>query len=245
MIRSTPPASAHLAESPVPAPAPMIACPRPDLARAAARAPRRGSSGAPSGTRRACLHHRGRERRVVDVEVELAPPRSARRRSRTAVNSASSAAGSWNDCPRRDHRDAAQRDEEGGRAGRGVSFAPIRGRAGALLRRRAHQRDRGVVDVQVAARGTVRDGLARPEVDHVERAERDDLRDARRPAASSRSGPAENTPPTSSSHSSVVVTSSTPRTKPASISDSIEPPPVPVVERAPRSRAPRAPRGRS
>ena len=50
-----------------------------------------------------------------------------------------------------------------------------------------------------------------------------------RPAAVSRSGPALSTPPTSSSHSSVVVTSSTPRMKPASIRASIERPPVPVM----------------
>ena len=50
-----------------------------------------------------------------------------------------------------------------------------------------------------------------------------------RPAISSRSGPAESTPPTRSSHSSVVVTSSTPRRKPDSISPSIDSPPTPVA----------------
>ena len=49
------------------------------------------------------------------------------------------------------------------------------------------------------------------------------------PAASSRSGPAESTPPTRSSHSSVVVVSSTPARKPASTSASIALPPVPVA----------------
>src|SRR5882757_1138670 len=49
-----------------------------------------------------------------------------------------------------------------------------------------------------------------------------------RPAAVSRVGPAENTPPTSSSASSVVVMSRTPETKPASISPSMDIPPTPV-----------------
>ena len=50
-----------------------------------------------------------------------------------------------------------------------------------------------------------------------------------RPAASSRSGPADSTPPTSSSHSSVVVMSSTPCRKPESIRPSIAFPPAPVA----------------
>ena len=50
-----------------------------------------------------------------------------------------------------------------------------------------------------------------------------------RAAASSRSGPADRTPPTSSSHHSVVVTSATPVTNPSVMSDSIERPPLPVA----------------
>ena len=48
-------------------------------------------------------------------------------------------------------------------------------------------------------------------------------------AASSRVGPAPRTPPTSSSAHSVVVMSSTPATRPLSMSDSIVRPPVPVA----------------
>ena len=50
-----------------------------------------------------------------------------------------------------------------------------------------------------------------------------------RPAISSRSGPADSTPPTRSSHSSVVVASSTPLRKPDSISPSMAMPPTPVA----------------
>ena len=50
-----------------------------------------------------------------------------------------------------------------------------------------------------------------------------------RAAAPSRSGPAESTPPISSSHHSVVVTSATPATNPSAISDSIARPPLPTA----------------
>ena len=49
----------------------------------------------------------------------------------------------------------------------------------ALVGRRPHQRDRRVVDVEVPVAVALRDGVLRAEVDHVERAERDDLRDPR------------------------------------------------------------------
>ena len=57
--------------------------------------------------------------------------------------------------------------------------------------------------------------LRRPEIDHVERAERHHLRHAAPAAAVSRSGPADSTPPTSSSASSVVVMSRTPAMRPS------------------------------
>ena len=61
------------------------------------------------------------------------------------------------------------------------SLRPIRAaELGALLGRRAHQRDRRVVDVEVPPLELRRHRLARAEVDHVERAERDDLRQAGR-----------------------------------------------------------------
>ena len=74
-----------------------------------------------------------------------------------------------------------------------------------------------------------RHGVARPEVDDLERARDDDLRDPLRPAAVSRSGPAEKTPPQSSSVSSLVVTSTTPSMRPASTIASIACPPDPTA----------------
>src|SRR3954453_11647513 len=66
MIRSAPPASAHLAESPVPAPAPMIGFP-------ASTCPRRRASASALVIHHLMepVRHRVRERRVVDVEIEL------------------------------------------------------------------------------------------------------------------------------------------------------------------------------
>ncbi len=49
---------------------------------------------------------------------------------------------------------------------------------GAFLRRGAHQRDGRVVHVEIALRELGRDGVARAEVDHVEGAQRHDLRQA-------------------------------------------------------------------
>ena len=50
-----------------------------------------------------------------------------------------------------------------------------------------------------------------------------------RAAAPRRSGPAESTPPISSSHHSVVVMSATPATNPSAMSDSIARPPLPTA----------------
>ena len=90
-----------------------------------------------------------------------------------------------------DRRDAAQRHEQHRRPVGAVELArDPPPELGHLLGRRAHQRDRRVVHVEVAALEALGHGVARAEVDHVERAERDDLRDAARgPTASSRSGP--------------------------------------------------------
>ena len=99
MIRSAPPASAHLAERPVPAPAPMIGLPCVDLARAAARAPRSASRVALDQLVQPVGHRVG-ERGVVDVQRRARAPRRLGRASRAAPsNSASSAAGSWNGPP--------------------------------------------------------------------------------------------------------------------------------------------------
>ena len=80
---------------------------------------------------------------------------------------------------RRDRGDAAQRHEQHGRAGGGIQLlADDPPDLAALVRRRPHQRDRRVVDVEVPVAIALRDRLDGAEVDHVERAERDDLRDA-------------------------------------------------------------------
>src|SRR6476646_5110703 len=66
MIRSAPPASAHFAESPVPAPAPMIGLPASTCAR------RRASASALVMDHLVeAIRHRVGECGVVDVEVEL------------------------------------------------------------------------------------------------------------------------------------------------------------------------------
>ena len=63
-----------------------------------------------------------------------------------------------------------------------LSLRAIRRPSSAISsRRRAHQRDRRVVDVEVAVLELGRHGVARAEVDHVQRPERDDLRQAGAP----------------------------------------------------------------
>ena len=92
MIRSAPPASANFAESPVPAPAPMIG----DRASTCARRRRsdssRGSSCRLLDQLVQPVGHRDRERRVVDVLVELVqldPPPSVSLSGETSASSAS------------------------------------------------------------------------------------------------------------------------------------------------------------
>ena len=76
MIRSVPPASAHFAERPVPAPAPMIGCLRCDLRLAAgASASARRHRRALGSARRSRSAIARRERRVVDVRRRARAPR--------------------------------------------------------------------------------------------------------------------------------------------------------------------------
>ena len=182
MIRSAPPASAHLAESPVPAPAPITARAARDRRAAAARsASARFTRHSP--TKLVQLRdHRVGEGRIVDVGVQLDQLHvRARRCARTAAKSASSAVGvveraAW----RGDHRDAAERHEQRhGPGGRRELARDL------LARARAHSS--GVVRISVTcALCTYRlrpsncagHRLARAEVDHVESAQRDDLRHA-------------------------------------------------------------------
>src|SRR3990172_94340 len=78
-----------------------------------------------------------------------------------------------------DHRDPLERHEERGRPRRRLELARDQlPEHGALLRRGAHERDRRVVDVEVPLPVALGNGVQGPEVDHVERAERDDLRKA-------------------------------------------------------------------
>ena len=179
MIRSLPPASAHFAERPVPG------------ARADDRAAG-GDLGAQPRQRLVSRHaavldqlveavrHREREGGVVDVGVELveldprgvdlAADRLEQRRVGLGVVE-DLALG-------RDRRHTAQGDEEHGRPGRRVQLGgDDAADLPALVRRRAHQRDRRVVHVEVPVAVALRHRLHRPEVDHVERAERDDLWD--------------------------------------------------------------------
>src|SRR4029077_20303292 len=70
MIRSAPPASAHLADKPVPAPAPMMAWPRSALARSRARSSSRRTSVPALDHLVQPVGHRGGECGVVDVRVD-------------------------------------------------------------------------------------------------------------------------------------------------------------------------------
>ena len=175
MIRSQPPASAHFADRPVPAPAPMIGRP----ASICGAQPRECLG--PGHARDHLVQpvrHRVGEGGVVDVEVELVQldvvadaftDGGEERLVRGRVVERSALRG--------DHRDALQRDEQRRRPLRGRELArDPAAELGTLLGRRPHQGDGGVVDVDVAAFELRRQRLARAEVDHVERAERDHLR---------------------------------------------------------------------
>ena len=191
MIRSAPPASAHLAERPVPAPAPMIGLPASTWARSRASASARGH---------ACtldqlvepVGHRDREGVVVDVQLEpcaSTPSEPSRGGRRTAPRPP----------PRRGRRRLRSRSSRRPCSGTKSAVGPVaRGQLAAdpaaelraLLRRRPHQRHGRVVHVEVPVAELRRHGLERPEVDHVERAERDDLRQARaRPPPRAGPGP--------------------------------------------------------
>ncbi len=180
MIRSVPPASAHFAESPVPAPAPMSGAPGSDLGAELRERLRSGhdASSISSCSRFAIASANGG---IVHVRLELMHldlrrvDQLAERVEERCIGLAvveHLALG-------RDRRHTAQRDEQHRRPLRRVQLPrddppdlP------ALLRCRPHQRDGGVVDVEVPVAIPLRNRLHRPEVHHVERSERDDLRDA-------------------------------------------------------------------
>ena len=188
MIRSVPPASAHLADRPVPAPAPMITPPPSSVAR--------------SLRARLVARHAGRLRRSSSSFSAIA---SANASSLMLQSSSTSSTSRAHALAQRleqrrvrlgvverlalgvDQRDAAQRHEQRHRpASPPTASRDPPAELRALLGRRAHERDRRVVHVEVALLELRRHRLARAEVDHVERAERDDLRQpgaARRPRA--------------------------------------------------------------
>ena len=115
------------------------------------------------------------------VDLVHARP-TARASRRSAANSAASASGSWNGPPSTgDRRDAAQRHEQRDRAGRRRQLgAQPPAQLGALLRRRAHQRDARVVHVEVPVRRTAPAPISRgPKLTMSSAPERDDLRHAR------------------------------------------------------------------
>ena len=115
MIRSAPPSCAHLADRPVPAPAPMTGLPAATCSRSWASASSRVTSHAPDQLVQAVGHRRG-ERRVVDVGVDLVDlDLAGSMPSRSAAKSASSACGVVERLAVDvDGRDALQRDEEHG-----------------------------------------------------------------------------------------------------------------------------------
>src|SRR5215203_5859828 len=79
----------------------------------------------------------------------------------------------------RDRRDASQRYEEGYRAARLVDFqGQALAQFRALPRSRSHQGDSRVVLVEEPAPESRGHRLARPEIHHIERAQRDNLWDS-------------------------------------------------------------------
>ena len=123
--------------------------------------------------------HRLRERRVVDIRVELAHVDRvveilAQRGEKRLVGVRIVEDLALD----RDQRDAAERDEQRDRAlGRVQLARDPPSQLGALLGRRPHERDRRVVHVEAPLPEPLGHRLHRAEVDHVEGAERDDLRD--------------------------------------------------------------------
>jgi hypothetical protein len=194
--RSTPPASAALADSPVPAPAPMIgrlaargraqpgqrrlAVHRPVAHRLSSSPPRPG----PARPADHPVHGVGgaaAEARVVDRRVDVVDDHAAPGEPRgqgleqggVRVGVGERRAGHV------DRGHPAARHEHLHRSGGGGQLARDRGaELGALAGRGAHQRHRRVVHVEPAPGEPLGDRLPRPEVHHVQRPRADHLRDA-------------------------------------------------------------------
>src|SRR6266851_3513325 len=189
-IRSMPPASSHLAESPVPAPPPMIGCPRRIMARnflsislramrgmACLRRYRSGPSRAIAGGGGAGDLVKGCDYRLGEFWIvhivrhadQLAIGGAAKERGDRAeerlVGLGIPERLAW----RVEQRDAALGDDEAHRALHAVQLlGDEAANGGALGRRRAHQRDVVVVLVELALAEARRHGVHGPEIDHVE-----------------------------------------------------------------------------
>ena len=232
MIRSAPPASASFAESPVPAPAPMIGLPASTWARRRASASSRVTRAASDQLVQA-VGHRDGERRVVDLLVAARAPRPRRRASRRARRAAPRRR------PRRGTAGRARRSSRRRRAGRTARSGPCAAVSLRPISPAQLARTRRASSASASPSGCGRRGCGpRTAAGTVSRGPKLTMSSApsettwgtpAAPAASSRSGPAESTPPTSSSASSVVVASSTPARKPPRTSASIDWPPAPVA----------------
>src|SRR6266436_340160 len=161
-IRSMPPASSHLAESPVPARPPA-------RARASDQRAERGDN-------------RRREFGIVDVALQSdeLPVAGLAYRPIERAEQRGVGFGIPEGLPRRVERgDAAFRQKEPHRPVHRVeALADPAADAFVLFGGRAHQRDLRIVNVQLAATVALGNGVGRSEIDHVERADRADVRDA-------------------------------------------------------------------
>ena len=202
MIRSIPPASAHLAERPVPAPPPMIGTPGGDLAR----------------------NGRGSQSRVMEHESASRRPSAKWQRPSSVGRAAASAKAGSLICSSRDSSAdvrmpgqprgqgiekarrrppgrgtaaPAHRAQKAAERGSGPATGPRPRRRTSAIRRPSSWFSSGVVRIRVTdglwwwnRRPANRSGTVwpRPEVDHVERPDADHLRNPGRPAASRRSG---------------------------------------------------------
>ena len=191
-MRSAPPASSHLAERPVPAPPPTIASPRAAIAWNFSirflRSNRGIVTSEPFGAclspRAKCGRRRRRRKRNRDRDVTLDADDLTRRalarglldgakQSRVGLRIVKGLAG------RIERGNATLGQEEAHGGVHAVEALPDPAPDSIVLRRRgAHQRHLRVVDVEKPSLELLRHGVARAEIDHVERADRAEIRHA-------------------------------------------------------------------
>ena len=179
MIRSAPPASAHLADRPGAGPGaddgaagrPGLSQPLPRLIAVHRAPPRNSSSRAAMATANAASLMCASISCTSTDGASVSRSAGEQRRVGGRVGERATLAG--------EGREPAQRHEQRDRAGGGRELgAHPAAELRALLRRGAHQRDARVVHVEAPVRELLGHGVARAEVDHVQRTERDDLRHA-------------------------------------------------------------------